>query len=490
MKIAFAGPALVACMIAIAVPVEADRIDAGPASADFETNGDPARYDDNGTPLFFGDDQVDIFQTVRRVGVQVRAPPPVPGTSASVDFQNLTIDQPVFKLIDQTDEATYDSYAPEPVRRTFDIEFAEYTYVVELNIYTPVYQDEICEGDYCDLPYGLFLKYDQVKFPSGVYGTDIDGAIHFLNFSANLCPSKLTKGTEPCTYEYVPFPDQLLYDSTPNILVGYAVHNGTVEITNETPSSSPEGSHTTGFISQLAGADATSGWVLLDSSPELSRASQPWIQEESKALDATRVATASSPVVAIPSVFQSPMPPEPVLVLLALAVAAIPLYLLYSRLGRDKVLQSELRKKVYEAIETHPGIQQAELAALLKVGRQRLDHHLQHLRREGYIVILTLGRKKCLYKNGETFKPMEQLIYGLFRNHRTKQVVKVLSRGERISQTELAERLGIHKSTVRWHLDRLEHHKLAHVERQGRESFAVLDPEARALCLSKFFSTS
>ena len=124
---------------------------------------------------------------------------------------------------------------------------------------------------------------------------------------------------------------------------------------------------------------------------------------------------------------------------------------LYSRLSRDKVLESYNRGRVFEFIELNPGAHFNGILAALGLNNGSLVYHLEVLQREGLVRSRQEGMYRRFYPRGTEPPP-------LLENGTTEaqqRVLKTIEEMPGITQKELARFLGLRQSTLAYQIERL-----------------------------------
>lgn len=81
----------------------------------------------------------------------------------------------------------------------------------------------------------------------------------------------------------------------------------------------------------------------------------------------------------------------------ALFLLALPLY---SRLRRSELLDNDVRQRIHQAVETHPGVSIIQVCRAAKVGWGTAVYHLQRLERDRMIVSRRDGQYRRFFLNG------------------------------------------------------------------------------------------
>ena len=138
---------------------------------------------------------------------------------------------------------------------------------------------------------------------------------------------------------------------------------------------------------------------------------------------------------------------------------------LYSRLSRDKVLESYNRGRVYQFIELNPGMHFHAILAALDMNSGSLVYHLEVLQREALVISRMEGMYRRFYPKGMKLPPVVE-------NGTTptqKIVLKAIQEMPGITQKELSRFLGLRQSTLAYQIDRLTAMGYVAGEKRGRK---------------------
>jgi predicted transcriptional regulator len=149
---------------------------------------------------------------------------------------------------------------------------------------------------------------------------------------------------------------------------------------------------------------------------------------------------------------------------------------LFSRLSRDRLLENFERGRIYQYILMNPGDHFSHIREMLDLNIGTLTYHLTVLEREEYIKSGTYGIYKRFYPHGMKVEGNQMDIQELILNN--------LYDNPGMSQKEIAQSLGIHVSTVNYHVNMmvgaglLTHYKKGQVQRYVVHSLPTVIPEA------------
>jgi predicted transcriptional regulator len=138
---------------------------------------------------------------------------------------------------------------------------------------------------------------------------------------------------------------------------------------------------------------------------------------------------------------------------------------------------SETRKRVHDHVATHPGRHFNALVRALDLAPGQVQYHLKRLKREDAVI-----EERC---HGRThyFTPEYDAVargrIAVLRRETARDILVYLLDAGASDPATVADALGIARSTLEWHLDRLVQKDLAEKRRDARNrvTLAVVDPE-------------
>ncbi len=133
---------------------------------------------------------------------------------------------------------------------------------------------------------------------------------------------------------------------------------------------------------------------------------------------------------------------------------------------------SETRHRIREHIEANPGIHFNALARQLDLGAGQVQYHVRKLLSTDRIVDEPVYGRTHYYP--PTYTPWERTTVALARRETCREVLWYLLAAESARPDEVTEAVGIARSTLQWHLDRLVEADL--VEKRHVRGGIVLEP--------------
>lgn len=169
-----------------------------------------------------------------------------------------------------------------------------------------------------------------------------------------------------------------------------------------------------------------------------------------------------------------PRTAAPVAAVLAAALASALKYAsggglatLYSRIGREELLENENRQRLVALVEDEPGVSLSELADELGLGWGATVYHLERLEDAGHLASRRAGKRRCFYRPGT--RDAEQVdALGLLRDERARTVAEHILENPGTSQSDVADGIEASSATVHRRVEKLREADLVEAKRRGR----------------------
>lgn len=140
----------------------------------------------------------------------------------------------------------------------------------------------------------------------------------------------------------------------------------------------------------------------------------------------------------------------------------------------DDPLELAIRRRLYALVQEYPGLHVREAARQLGTSMALVEYHLRLLTETGLVLVAKEDGYARLYPaEGPAPKPGEREAVGLLRQRHPLRITLVLLDDGPAKHKDLAEATGLGKSTLSFHLRKLEDAGL--VARDGEGRFAVVD---------------
>lgn len=144
---------------------------------------------------------------------------------------------------------------------------------------------------------------------------------------------------------------------------------------------------------------------------------------------------------------------------------------------KDETLENENRRKIYEAIETSPGIHLRELQRLLNMPLTTLEYHLSYLTRKNIIYSETDTHYKRYF--AKPLDDTDKKLLSALRQKRLREIVLLVLSNGKAKYQFMATYLKIPHSTLSFYLKYLVENDILTKEKVGYETIYIVKNEDR-----------
>ena len=146
---------------------------------------------------------------------------------------------------------------------------------------------------------------------------------------------------------------------------------------------------------------------------------------------------------------------------------------------------NETREAIRAHIEDNPGVHFKGLVRELDVASGQVQHHVYRLIREDEVVEESLYGRSHYY--APDYDEWERGALALLRRETARGVLVELLETDGRAPADLADAVGVARSTLEWHLDHLLEQSVVEKRRDdaGRVTVHLTDPEDTALLLAE-----
>jgi DNA-binding MarR family transcriptional regulator len=165
----------------------------------------------------------------------------------------------------------------------------------------------------------------------------------------------------------------------------------------------------------------------------------------------------------VPTPTTSPTPPY----LLYGAVAAILVIasmVMYSKIKRDNLLKHAVRQRIHEYVKENPGAHYRAILDDLELSMGVLTYHLNRLEKAEYLRSRQDGMYRRFFVTGRKTEVK------FFLSDVQESILSTIRTHQGISQTRIAERIGVTRKVVNYHVKILDQAGLIYMEDRGRET--------------------
>ena len=135
---------------------------------------------------------------------------------------------------------------------------------------------------------------------------------------------------------------------------------------------------------------------------------------------------------------------------------------------RLSLLLNPIRRRIYEIVCESPGIHFYRIVSEMAASQGTLDWHLRQLEKDGLLSSTKFGGKRIYYPR--MLSSIESAkAFAALRSRTAQEIFRLIINKPGMNQQELANAVGVHHDTVRYHLTRFESVGLCERYRDGRE---------------------
>jgi predicted transcriptional regulator len=156
--------------------------------------------------------------------------------------------------------------------------------------------------------------------------------------------------------------------------------------------------------------------------------------------------------------------------------------------AKEKVLENEHRRVIYNFVKENPGLHMRELQRQLEIPLSTLEYHLDYLEKKD-IVSLEDDRRYCRYF-AEDHTEYEKKLLSALRQRRLREIILLVLSEKLMSFKELSKEIRIADSTLSHYLGFLSDDEILVRERIGNESYYRIFSEDIVIRMLLCYKTS
>ena len=137
---------------------------------------------------------------------------------------------------------------------------------------------------------------------------------------------------------------------------------------------------------------------------------------------------------------------------------------MYSKIKRENLLNNAIRNRIYQHIKENPGKHYRAILKDLDLPMGVLTYHINRLEKAQYLNSRQDGMYRRFYIKG----PKTDMKF--FLSDVQKSILNVIKENKGISQTGIADKIGVSRKVVNYHINILRQAGFIFVETNGRES--------------------
>ncbi len=158
---------------------------------------------------------------------------------------------------------------------------------------------------------------------------------------------------------------------------------------------------------------------------------------------------------------------------------------------KEDNLALETRKKIYNLIESSPGLHKREIARELGMSLSTIDYHLHYMEKRKMVVAKSDGKYKRYFPKRELeMNIWDRKILSMLRQEVPRKILMFLLLHPRAIHKEVCEYVGKAPSTVSFHMKKLIREGLVEEISLGKEkAYVVLNEKKVASLLKEYKET-
>jgi predicted transcriptional regulator len=147
----------------------------------------------------------------------------------------------------------------------------------------------------------------------------------------------------------------------------------------------------------------------------------------------------------------------------------------------DDLLKNENRHNILNYVYSNPGATAGDVAKAYSIERGTVRYHLYKLESEGKIVFNRIGKFSRIFRDSNTYDDFEKIVISHLQNPTGRSVLLMVLEQPGITNLEMAERLGVEKSAINWHVNKYLRDGLISYRREGKFKRYFLGDNSRLI---------
>lgn len=157
---------------------------------------------------------------------------------------------------------------------------------------------------------------------------------------------------------------------------------------------------------------------------------------------------------------------------------------LYSRFNNNNVLDGRTRKMVYDYAVRNPGSTRPQIAHDLGLNEGTVTYHLDVLEKANGLMTVKVDKAIHYFARNRLWGEIELRLHARLNNETGKLLLNSILERPYITSNELCRLSNRSKSTISWHIKRLEQDGIIRVQKAGRNSYSCISEVAAPLLAS------
>jgi len=149
---------------------------------------------------------------------------------------------------------------------------------------------------------------------------------------------------------------------------------------------------------------------------------------------------------------------------------------------KEDYLALETRRKIYDLIDTTPGLHKREIARELHMSLSTIDYHLHYMEKKGLLETRSDGKYKRYFTKKDMRKE-DKKIFSLLRQEVPRHIIIFLLTHPKAIHKEICAHIGKAPSTISFHMKKLIKEDVVEEISLGKEKSYVIKNEERIIKL-------
>ncbi len=138
---------------------------------------------------------------------------------------------------------------------------------------------------------------------------------------------------------------------------------------------------------------------------------------------------------------------------------------------RSDILENEMRKELYQFIQKHPGSYNRLIRDKLDLHSNEFEWHTSMLEKFGFIKKVRLNKRQWGFFINKSYMEHEYDLF-LLQKKKVQKIIDFVQNEEQTGVSQISNQLGMHYSTVKKYLDKLEERELVfRVKKHGTRGY-------------------
>jgi DNA-binding MarR family transcriptional regulator len=140
----------------------------------------------------------------------------------------------------------------------------------------------------------------------------------------------------------------------------------------------------------------------------------------------------------------------------------------YRRITSHNMLDHEARRRVYDLIGSHPGIDQTRLSSYAGINESTLRYHLDRMVDEELVSVALVGKTYHYFQNQSEYSEEQQRYFSRISSGTSARIMHIIRERPGITRKELADYLDMASPTVTRVVHQLAEEGYVQLHKEGR----------------------